>query len=71
MGLGLWLAGNEGMQNKMETTIAACIETTTIIHPFIKKSEAVVEVSGHVSAIARHLELSGDALKPTDLLQRA
>ena len=32
---GLWLAGNEGMETKMETTIMSYIRTTRRIHSFI------------------------------------
>ena len=31
---GLWLAGNAGMEKKMESTIMGCIGTTTSIHSF-------------------------------------
>ena len=30
-----WLAGTEGMEKKMETTILGCIGTTRRIHSFI------------------------------------
>ena len=32
MFLGLWLAGNEGREKKMETTIMGYIEATVRIH---------------------------------------
>ena len=34
---GLWLAGNEGMEKKMETTIMRCLVTTIRIHSFIPR----------------------------------
>ena len=33
--LNLWLAGNEGMEKKMATTIMGCVGTTIGIHSFI------------------------------------
>ena len=32
---GLWLAGNEGMKKKMETTMMGYLETTVRIHSFL------------------------------------
>ena len=34
-GTGLWLAGNEGLNKKMETTTAGYTGITSRIHPFI------------------------------------